>query len=78
MKNTFPEVVMFAYNTFLKVATEEKCVFAGLLMRENPPAIAVIGNVTETGCAFADLLRDYADIIDKSTADGRIERPDAQ
>jgi len=77
MKNTLPEIVQFAYNAFLKVATEEKCSFAGMIMCAEPPTIAVIGNVTETGGALADLLREYANIIERSAADGRIERPES-
>lgn len=78
MKNTLPDDVMFVYNTFLEIATERKCAFAGLLMRAEPATIAVIGNVNETGHALAELLRQYADIVDRSTDEERIERPEPQ
>ena len=78
MKNTLPEEVMFSYRTFLQVATEHKCAFAGMLMCAEPPTVAVIGNVKETGVALADLLRVYADLIERSAADDRIERVDPE
>jgi hypothetical protein len=76
MKNPLPDDVQFGYNTFLQIANDANCVFAGLMMRVDPPFIAVIGNVKETGHNLATLLRKYADIVDDAHISGNIERPE--
>jgi hypothetical protein len=69
-----PDDLRIAYETFTMLATKHGLSFAGMMAGANPPALFVIGNVTERGHDLALLLRTYADIIDEKTDKGQIEK----
>lgn len=73
MENKLPDNLAYAYKIFTEIATEEKFAFSGMLMRGDPPALVVIGNVTERGYDLANLFRAYADIMDQKTSTGQVE-----
>jgi len=47
-------------------------------MCANPPSIYAIGNVKEKGHDLAALFRQYADIMDNKTTEGRVEFPEQE
>jgi hypothetical protein len=67
-----PDELMIAYQNFTMLATKHGFVYAALMVGTNPPDILVIGNVTERGHEFADLLRKHADLIDQKTSAGQV------
>jgi hypothetical protein len=78
MKNPMPEDMRFTYEVFCRTVTEGGFAFAGMLMRADPPCIFAIGNVKEKGHSLAALFRQYADIMDEKTTEGRVEFPEQE
>jgi hypothetical protein len=76
MQNPLQEELKFAYEMFLHQATEKGFAFSGMMMRIDPPAVLVIGNVKESGHALASLFRQFADTVDNAESAGNIERPE--
>lgn len=70
-----PDDLRIAYETFTMLATKHGYSFAGMMAAVDPPALVVIGNVTERGHDLATLLRQYAKILDEKTDSGQFERP---
>ena len=61
-----------AYDVFTALATHYGYVFAGVAMRAEPTGVYLLGNVTEKGRAFAELLRGMADLVEQSADAGKI------
>lgn len=70
-----PDDLLAAYETFTLLATKHGYSFAGMMAAVDPPALVVIGNITERGHDLATLLREYAAIIDEKTDSGKFETP---
>lgn len=70
-----PDDLRIAHETFTLLATKHGYSFAGMMAAVDPPALVVIGNVTERGHDLATLLRQYAQILDEKTDAGQFERP---
>jgi hypothetical protein len=62
-----------ALDTLTMLATARGMSFAGMMIGETPPALFLIGNVSEKGHDLADLFRLYADLIDKKTTAGKVQ-----
>lgn len=67
-----PDDLLIAYQQFTLLATKHGFAYAGFMMRVDPPAMVGIGNVTENGHELAQLLRSYADIIERRAASGTL------
>jgi len=78
VNNPMPDDLKFTYEVFTRTATEKGYAFAGMLMCANPPSIYAIGNVKEKGHDLAALFRQYADIMDNKTTEGRVEFPEQE
>ena len=74
MDNThsLPDDLLIAYQNFTLTATKLGFAYAGFMMRVDPVAFIGIGNVTESGHTLAALLREYADILDRATDQGKL------
>lgn len=68
-----PDDLRIACETFTLLATKHGLTFAGMMAGVDPPALFVIGNVSERGHDLAVLLRTYAQIIDEKTDAGQIK-----
>jgi hypothetical protein len=62
-----------ALDTFTMLATVNGMSFAGMVIGIDPPALYVIGNVTERGHDIAKLFRQYADLLDGKTDAGQVQ-----
>ena len=69
-----PDDLLIAYQNFTLLATKYKMAYIGVMISAEPPALVAIGNVTQQGSEFTDLLRKYADIIDEKFDAGMVER----
>lgn len=65
-----------AYENFTLLCSQQGYTFAGMLLHDEPPAMFVIGNITERGHDLGELFRLYAEIIDKKTDAGQVETPE--
>jgi hypothetical protein len=70
-----PDDLLIAYQNFTLLATKYKFTYAGMMVGMEPPSLVAIGNVTENGHEFVELLRKYADILEEKTNKGLLERP---
>jgi len=70
-----PDDLLIAYQNFTLLATKHKLAYAGVMIGAEPPALLAIGNVTQQGYEFTNLLRMYADILDEKIDAGLVERP---
>jgi hypothetical protein len=69
-----PDDLLQAYVVFTALATKHGFAYAGMMMGSDPPSLLAIGNVTENGHELAELLREYADILEEKTDKGQLER----
>lgn len=67
-----PDDLLIAYQNFTLLATKHKFAYAGFMMRAEPTAMIGIGNITENGHELARLLREYADLLDQTTDQGKL------
>lgn len=72
MNVPLPDDLLIAYQQFTLLATQHKFAYAGFMMRVDPVALVGIGNVTQNGHELAQLLREYADILDRKTDAGTL------
>ncbi len=70
---SMPDDLRIAYENFTLLATAKGFSFSGMMMRVNPPAVYVIGNVTEKGHDLAELFREFANFLNQKTEAGQIE-----
>ena len=62
-----------ALDTFTLLATHRGMSFAGMVIGVTPPAVYVVGNVTEKGHDIAKLFRQYADLLDEKVNAGQVQ-----
>jgi hypothetical protein len=67
-----PEDLLIAYQNFTLLASKHGFAYAGFMMKANPTTYVGIGNITEHGHELAHLLREYADILDQKTDQGKL------
>jgi hypothetical protein len=67
-----PDDLLIAYQNFTLLATKLGYAYAGFMMKADPVECIGIGNVKENGHELASLLREYADILDRSTDQGKL------
>ena len=70
-----PDDLLIAYQSFTLLATKYKMAYIGVMLGNEPPVLVAIGNVTQQGSEFTDLLRKYADILDEKIDAGLVEHP---
>lgn len=70
---SMPDDLQAAYRTFVLLTLKHGMAFAGCAMTLDPPAFYVLGNVNERGKKFADLLREYANVVELKTEQGLVE-----
>ena len=67
-----PDDLLIAYQNFTLLASKLGYAYAGFMMKANPTEFIGIGNVTQNGHELAHLLREYADILDQKTDQGKL------
>jgi hypothetical protein len=67
-----PDDLLIAYQQFTILATKYRFAVAGFMMAAEPTRYIGIGNVTENGHELANLLREYAAILDTTTTEGKL------
>ena len=72
MNIPLPDDLLIAYQEFTLLATKHGFAYAGFMMRVDPAALVGIGNVTQNGHELANLLREYAEILDRKTEEGSL------